>query len=92
MSKELIICKITDPLKFIVSNIYYIKEKDETKYKKCLCLNVQQHKVLFSYLDDTFELQYLNIYKFELDNDKYNILKMIDSPGNTRKTYYNIQF
>ena len=49
MSKELIICKITDPLKFIVSNIYYIKEKDETKYKKCLCLNIQQHKVLFSY-------------------------------------------
>lgn len=38
---SLIIYRIINPLRFIVSEIYYIKEKDETKFKKCLCLNVE---------------------------------------------------
>lgn len=76
----LTICKIINPLRFIISNVYYIKHKQEFQFKKCLCLQVEPHKVLFSYLDELFELHYFSIFKQELENDEYIILKIIDSP------------
>lgn len=89
---SLSICRIVNPSRLVISNIYYIKQKQESQFKKCLCLQVEPHKVLFSYLDELFELHYFSIFKQELENNEYIILKLIDSPGDTGKIQYNIQF
>lgn len=67
---------ITNPMNFIISRVYYIRKYTEKKFKKYLCVSVMPQKAIFVYIDYKADLHKLFIWKDELENYDYIIMRV----------------